>query len=309
MRNYHLASLLCLSFVLGCGRSEPPNELAIRPQLASEEEKARLEKAYQASLEQSIKDYTSIRIIAWNVESGGSDPKTIAERLKTMRADVVCVSELEAASTRSGPLYDVLTKEREVKFGSTGRNDRLAIAWNKDRFTLMASDEVKGFGGVNLARPGHRAPLALLLSDMPSGRSFWIVNNHLARGDPEYRTLQAQTLRDWAASQSYPIVFVGDYNMDYDFPTRSGNEAFRTLLADGTIKWIVPDEFIDTNWADRDDDRVDDYPYSMLDFTFVAGGAKEWNVTSEVITWVGDFPDDDTTSDHRPVLTTIRSDL
>ena len=72
-------------------------------------------------------------------------------------------------------------------------------------------------------------------------------------------------------------------------------------MRDGIWKWVKPVEWIDTNWADRNDDGVDDYPGSMLDFVFVANGATEWKTTCRVIVREGDFPDDETTSDHRPV--------
>ena len=57
----------------------------------------------------------------------------------------------------------------------------------------------------------------------------------------------------------------------------------------------------DTNWSDPDDDGKDNYPDSMLDFAFVAGPAKDWNPVCRAIVRDGDFPDDDTTSDHRPI--------
>ena len=77
------------------------------------------------------------------------------------------------------------------------------------------------------------------------------------------------------------------------------------MLHDGIYKWIQLEEFIDTNWAERGGDGVDDYPDSMLDFVFVAGPAMDWNVSSSVVVCDGDFPDDDKTNDHRPVLTII----
>ena len=43
------------------------------------------------------------------------------------------------------------------------------------------------------------------------------------------------------------------------------------------------------------------YPDSMLDFSFLAGAAKDWKAECRVIVRDGDFPDDDKTSDHRPV--------
>ena len=56
---------------------------------------------------------------------------------------------------------------------------------------------------------------------------------------------------------------------------------------------------MDTQWSNRD--GADAYPDSCLDFAFVAGVARAWQSTSRVIVRVEDFPDDETTSDHRPV--------
>jgi hypothetical protein len=39
----------------------------------------------------------------------------------------------------------------------------------------------------------------------------------------------------------------------------------------------------------------------MLDFAFVAGPAKGWKAVCKVIVRDGDFPDDEATSDHRPI--------
>ena len=93
--------------------------------------------------------------------------------------------------------------------------------------------------------------------------------------------------------------------MDFDFHTEKGNETFSIIQRDGIFKWIRPAELIDTNWADHNKDGKDDYPDSMLDFVFVAGPAKEWNVTSKVIVGRNDFPDDQRTSDHQPVITKV----
>ena len=43
----------------------------------------------------------------------------------------------------------------------------------------------------------------------------------------------------------------------------------------------------------------------MLDFVFMAGAARDWDATCSVVVRPGDFPDDQTTSDHRPVSCVI----
>lgn len=54
----------------------------------------------------------------------------------------------------------------------------------------------------------------------------------------------------WAAAQTVPVLGIGDYNFDYDFPTEKGNAAFDEFLADDTWLWVKPAELVDTNWAD-----------------------------------------------------------
>jgi hypothetical protein len=61
---------------------------------------------------------------------------------------------------------------------------------------------------------------------------------------------------------------------------------------------IRPDPLVDTQWSG---DHKDRYPDSLLDFAFVAGAAKEFVCTSQMIMRDGDFPDDKSTSDHRPI--------
>ncbi len=73
------------------------------------------------------------------------------------------------------------------------------------------------------------------------------------------------------------------------------------MMRDNVWKWVRPEPLIDTNWSDRDGDGIDNYIDSLLDFSFLAGAAKTWRASSRVIVRENDFPDDETTSDHRPV--------
>ena len=139
------------------------------------------------------------------------------------------------------------------------------------------------------------------LRDRSSGIEFIVMTNHLARGNADLRTQQAIGLREWARDQNVAVINIGDFNMDYSFVTQRGNDAFPEMLRDNVWQWVKPTEFIDTNWSDPDGDGQDNYPDSMLDFAFVAGPAKDWKPVCKVIVRDGDFPDDETTSDHRPI--------
>lgn len=242
----------------------------------------------------------TISILAWNVESGGSDPAVIAEQLKELKGyDVVCLSEVDPDA------FDVYANAVGVNFtainGNTGRDDRLQIIFNKERFDLLETKELMEYRAFTLNNGTHRSPLYVRLQDKVTGTQFIVMTNHLARGNAELRKEQAIGLREWARDQNVAVINIGDFNLDFDFRTDRGNDAFPEMIRDQIFTWVWPADLIDTNWADRDKDGVDDYPHSMLDFAFVAGPAKEWSPVCRVIVREGDFPDDESTSDHRPI--------
>ena len=136
-------------------------------------------------------------------------------------------------------------------------------------------------------------------------------------------------LREWARQQTKPIIAAGDYNFDFDFRNLTGNQSMALFMrrpaSDGGAfvwQWVVPSpefsvsgtsdadrrvgmltEWIDTNWAG--DNGSDRYRDSMLDFIFVAQRARDWKAEANIIFRPGDFPDDERTSDHRPVEATF----
>ena len=245
-------------------------------------------------------DSNSISILAWNVESGGNDPEIIAKQLGEMSGyDVYCLSEVAAEN------FDRYTAALSANFqsinGRTGRNDRLQISFNSDRLELLETKELMEYRDFVLNNGTHRSPLYVRLQDKATGIQFIVMTNHLARGNAELRKEQAIGLREWARDQNVGVINIGDFNMDYDFHTERGNDAFPEILQDNIFSWAKPVELIDTNWADNDGDGNDNYPDSMLDFAFVAGPAKDWNPVCRVIVREGDFPDDKSTSDHRPI--------
>lgn len=68
------------------------------------------------------------------------------------------------------------------------------------------------------------------------------------------------------------------------------------MVVGGLWEWIKPTTLVTTQCSG------DPCAFnSVLDFVFTAGAARDWQATSEIIVRDGDFPDDETTSDHRPV--------
>ena len=276
------------------------------------------------------------RILSWNVESNRpgqppvSDPATIATQIKEMaqtdatRFSILVLSEVEpktfdafksAAADGIGHSVDFVTSAS----GGFGDSDSLMVAMDTTRFEIRDSIELHRYAGISgnfnndasAAEPGAlraRSPLAVKLIDKTTSAGFWLIANHLARGEENLRTEQAKMLRKWAEDSKDPVIAAGDFNFDFEFATQKGNAGFDAMLEGNVWTWLKPDPLIDSNWADDrqiTDRRIDRYPDSILDFVFVANEARTWSGKSTVVVRPGDFPDSDQTSDHRPLITTF----
>ncbi|MGI9516828.1 MAG: hypothetical protein ACR2NP_07285 [Pirellulaceae bacterium] len=256
-----------------------------------------------------------LRILHWNIESGGSHPTLIASQLRQFADDgyhLIALSEVHEFRVYDDK-FDSIDRDGRWQsvLGASGINsgredDRLMIFFDSSRLKLISSQELNRYDDFILNDGRHRSPLVAHFEDRESNQDFLLLHNHLARGNAEFRQEQAAGLREFARDSSLPLIAVGDYNFDYVFDTRQGNPAFNQFIRDSVWRWIEPEELIDTNWYDPESDGIDNYPGSMLDFTFVAGPAREWSVISRVVVREGDFPDDDQTSDHRPVEVVVR---
>jgi endonuclease/exonuclease/phosphatase family metal-dependent hydrolase len=273
------------------------------------------------------------RLLAWNVESNRpgsrqvSDPGVIGEQLTSLlkdpatRAQIVALSEVDpktvpgyqqAASAGLGTEVDFVTSAS----GGSRDSDSLLLVVDAKRFAIEEVFELHRYGGIatnfnvmDSKSPEYgavraRSPLIARLRDKANASSFWLIVNHLARGEDDLRTDQAKVLKKWAADHANePIITAGDFNFDYDFETGKGNAAHEAMIEGGVWQWLKPDPLVDSNWAeDREHPGRDRYPDSILDFVFVANEAKKWKGESDVIVRAGDFPDSDKTSDHRPII-------
>ena len=285
MSNYGILASLCFLLV-GC--SPPATD---QPTATAVSDSPTVDQSSSAG---------TISILAWNVESGGNDPEVIAEQLAELpEYDVYCLSEV--SPTNFGRYTHALSPGVTTVPGETGRGDRLQIILDGERLELLQTKELHEYRGYELNNGTHRSPLYVRLKDRRTGTEFIVMVNHLARSNADLRTQQAIGMREWARDQNVGVIAIGDFNMDYDFRTEDGNEAFVEILRDNVWKWVKPTELIDTNWSDSDGDGRDNYLDSILDFAFVAGPAKNWNPESRVVIREGDFPDDERTSDHRPI--------
>ena len=262
-------------------------ETSVRPKVSESDQPAPTEPIGE------IDSGHSHAILAWNVESGGNDPRTIAKQLKQLYGyDVYCLCEVRPDSL---PLYaSAFGEDFHAVESSSGGGDRQLILIDRRKFKLIKHFEVH-----KLNRGNHRAPLLVFLQDLETGKHLAIIANHLARGDKKLRQKQAAGLRELVRGLDVGMVAIGDFNMDFSFRRMQGNPAFTEMVRDNIWKWVAPEPLVDTQWSDNN--GKDRYPNSMLDFAFVAGPAKDWQPKCRVIVRLGDFPDNSSTSDHRPV--------
>jgi endonuclease/exonuclease/phosphatase family metal-dependent hydrolase len=251
-------------------------------------------------------DATLLTVITWNVESGEADPATIAEQMLDYEdVDLWGLTEVESAN--DAELFEAAAEAaRDAEFGAilseSGGEDKLLILYNEERFELIDVEEIHDMN------PGRRvrSPIIALLIDRETEQELAFMVNHLKSGNSSsslrIRHEQAGLLNEWgefAADLELPVIAVGDYNFYYDVDGSSYDRGLDILEDDDVFDWVEPVELIRTQCTvDGNDCRFN----SVVDFIFVAGPAQEWDVISEVVVVEGDFPDDDLTSDHRPVI-------
>ena len=245
----------------------------------------------------------SFRVAGWNLESGESNDVLLRSQFAAKQGvHLWGLSEVRDGTALAA--FEQGAEDGEAAdfapvLGTTGGGDRLAILYSKDRFDLLASEELFDLQPTD----GQRAPLVAHLRGRRTGRELKFMVNHLARGNAAARLEQAQGLNAWARTQTVPVVAVGDYNFDYhvDFGDQGNRDAgFDALVDEGAFLWVKPERLVKT--------QADDAFVSVLDFVFVANPPASWTGKSTILEREGDtvataldFDDDGQKTDHRPV--------
>lgn len=268
-----------------------------------------------------------------------NDPAEISAQLEALQNqrgpyDLIALTEVRSTSSDA---YESAVEVNGIEYRAftsrTGDTDRMMLLVRADRFevvgnraTELQNDGRRGRNAITFPGGASRRPFLVRLRDSQNNDlEFIFMVNHLTRGNQQVRRRQAEGLREWARIQTVPVIAAGDYNFDFDFRNLTGNRSMaifsRRDASDGGAfvwSWIIPGaefevegdsdssrrvtllaQLIDTNWAGNNgQDRFRD---SMLDFIFVAQGARDWGAKSTVIVRENDFPDDNRSSDHRPV--------
>lgn len=238
-----------------------------------------------------------LTVVSWNTELNGADVTVIAERIAAFQdVDLWGLAEINrpnlAPTLEAAAAVGEQADYRSV-LSTSGGGDRLLALYDSSRFTLIDSWEIDEINTTGNAR----APLVLHLQDQSNEEEFLFMVNHLYRSRNEERYQQARLLNEWAAAQTLPVIAVGDYNFDWDIQSGQHDLGYDLLTHDNEFTWVKPSTLVTT--------QCSGWPCqfnSVLDFVFTAGPAQHWRAEAQIVVAAGDFPDDETTSDHRPVL-------
>lgn len=240
-----------------------------------------------------------LKIIGFNVESGWrpeSDLETIKGQISSYTPQHIWgFSEVskndwpEGLAKAAGPGFK--------KILGTTSSDRLLIVFDAGRLALNGSEELKDYQYGN----GGRAPLIAEFTDNLTGVVFKFMVNHLHRGNGDKRLQQAEGLNAWVRTQAVPIIAVGDYNFDFNLPPKpiKADAGYHAMIKDGAWLWVTPDILVST--------QCDPNYKSVLDFAFVAGGAKLVPRESYILETDDEYchRDESLWADHRPVALEI----
>ena len=236
----------------------------------------------------------SLRVVGFNVEGKDADVDTLSATIGDVTDEVIWGFSEVPSSSWAVSLRDAAKDDVEIWnhiYGGSGYEQRLALAWNSDVLELIGSEELEDINVGGTAR----APLVGTFEHKATGVRFKAMVNHLWRSDDAKRHQQGGLLNEWAADQSMPLIAIGDYNFDWDIDSGSHDKGYDNMTASGVWEWAKPDPMSATHCFG-----------SVLDFTFVANDAQDWDADGKVLAdYEGYCPDSDRRSDHRPVQTTF----
>ncbi len=247
---------------------------------------------------------SELAVIGFNVESGeDTTPAKVVKDIEQMAGPALW-GLTEVPDMPSAVMYTEAAKTSQSKFnyilGTSGNQDRLQIIYDENQLTLLATEELTEI-------EGSRRPLVARFQLLRDKTEFLFMVNHLERRNVQMRNLQAQKIRQWAEKQVLPIIAVGDYNFDWDIVNQSGNKAFQVFMKDDIWQWVKP-KCLEDDSCPLTGTQCNRRYSSILDFIFVAGQAKQWQGTSEILFTEDAYCDWDQKgySDHRPVIAIFR---
>lgn len=240
-----------------------------------------------------------LTLVTWNIASDHAEIETVLARLRELNVvDFYGLTEvapkwapvIESYLAASGTPFDLIISD-------AGRNDRLAVAYNTNKYELVTRFTLDEVNIGQRVRPA----LVGLFREKATSTEFYFMVNHLYRSDKEARLIQSELLNTWVQKSKLPTIAVGDYNYDLDASNgiHKYNSGYERLTAYDVLRWVVPFQLIKTQCGRYN---------TILDFVFVSKHFNLLEQHSKVELADPSYcelrkPGD---SDHRPVFAEIR---
>ena len=244
---------------------------------------------FQALSDEQRERGRSPRVASYNVRRGfGMDNRTnltrTADTLRGFDADLIGLQEIDVNAERSGVQNQAWRLGQELGMHSAFAKF-LDFQGGQYGLAILSRYPIQRIERIEL--PEGNEPRTALAIDLllPDDTVITAVNIHFDWvRDDGFRFQQAERLHDALSQWNRPFVLTGDFN---DQPGSRTIELFRDLATE----------------ADKPMTASGTYPANKpeieIDFIF-AGPSEQWEVgPSRVV-------DEPVTSDHRPVLTTLR---
>ncbi|HMO14883.1 MAG TPA: hypothetical protein PKD64_04965 [Pirellulaceae bacterium] len=253
-------------------------------------------------------DGKNLAFLHWNVQGDDSDPQYVAQDIARDlgKFHVYALSSVHkpdvfesVLKTKWPNTYDQIVSQGGRIPG--GFNRHLLIVYDYVRLYRINKIELEEVDGIRLAKDDFPAPIVAHLRDKTDDQEFFLILAHLHPDDADFRVQQVTALRKWVESKKEPVIVLGTLNVEYNFESKQGNSAWNTFQADGLYRMLTPKVPVETEWRDADGDSQNDLAGIASDMIFVAGRARAWPYTMRILTRSRDFPDNERTSNHRPV--------
>jgi endonuclease/exonuclease/phosphatase family metal-dependent hydrolase len=259
-----------------------------------------LSAAFAAGCMPFIRNDSTLRVLVFNIHAGkdaaGKDNiPDVAALIRTSRADVVLLQEVDRGTNRSGKVDQLQALMDAARFGGVfGRSldydgGQYGIAALARRGFVFSDTVDLPVAPVQTRAGGSHEPRAALVASAitPDGR-LQLLTTHLDPSTEDaYRLQEAQVVLNLArsrASDETPIVVGGDFNAEPD-------SAVIRKLRDGGLR----DAWTECGHGDGFTYPADE-PRKRIDYVFLTGRLR--CTAAEVL--------DTKISDHRPVLVTLQ---
>ena len=238
----------------------------------------------------------AIRLVSYNVGLFGKyidSMDMVAAMLKELKADAVCLNELDSCTVRSGGIYQ--SQALAKKMGNWHHYYAGAMKYNRGSYGegMVVSPELKNNGTYAIRIPQGLGAEPRVCPVFKTDK-FVFLATHLDHVNNYARLDGAIRISEWAKEQygdtDVPVFLCGDMNCEYnDEPLKRLKEDWKTI---SVVKNTYP------SGPGR-------YPIKCIDFIFALKNKAKYEVVASDVPLTFENGDVNQASDHLPIYVDV----